>query len=77
VGVGPAVHLAVWAVTPDGNPAGVTVTIPIDLAGPATANRTRPPDQATQDRSGPSATQDDVLLAQQERLASWQVQRAL
>jgi hypothetical protein len=33
----------------------------------ATANRTRPPDQATQDRSGPLATQDHVLLAQQER----------
>ena len=30
----------------------------------ATANRTRPPDQATQDRSGPPATQDHVLLAQ-------------
>ncbi len=33
----------------------------------ATANRIRPPDQATQDRSGPLATQDHVLLAQQER----------
>ncbi len=33
----------------------------------ATANRTRQPDQATQDRSGPPATQDHVLLAQQER----------
>jgi IS605 OrfB family transposase len=30
----------------------------------ATANRTSPPDQATQDRSGPPATQDHVLLAQ-------------
>ena len=30
----------------------------------ATANRTRPPDQATQDRPGPPATQDHVLLAQ-------------
>jgi len=30
----------------------------------ATANRTRPPDQATQDRSGLPATQDHVLLAQ-------------
>ena len=29
----------------------------------ATANRTSPPDQATQDRSGPPATQDHVLLA--------------
>ena len=33
----------------------------------ATANRTRPPDQAAQDRSAPSASQDDVLLAHQER----------
>ena len=30
----------------------------------ATANRTRPPDQATQDRSGPPTRQDHVLLAQ-------------
>jgi len=30
----------------------------------ATADRTRPPDQATQDRPGPSASQDYVLLAQ-------------
>ena len=30
----------------------------------ATADRTRPPDQATQDRPGPPATQDHVLLAQ-------------
>jgi hypothetical protein len=30
----------------------------------ATANRTRPPDQATQDRPGPPATQDHVPLAQ-------------
>jgi hypothetical protein len=30
----------------------------------ATANRTRPPDQATQDRPGPPTTQDHVLLAQ-------------
>jgi len=30
----------------------------------ATARRTRPPDQATQDRSGPPASQDHVLLAQ-------------
>jgi hypothetical protein len=30
-------HLAAWAVTPDGNPAGPPVTIPLDLAGlPAT-----------------------------------------
>ncbi len=33
----------------------------------ATARRTRSPDQATQDRSGPSASQDYVLLAQKER----------
>ena len=26
-------HLAAWAITPDGNPAGPPVTIPIDLAG--------------------------------------------
>ena len=26
-------HLAAWAVTPDGNPAGPPVTIPVDLAG--------------------------------------------
>ena len=26
-------HLAVWAVTPDGNPAGPPVTIPVVLAG--------------------------------------------
>ena len=26
-------HLAAWAVTPDGNPAGPPVTIPLDLAG--------------------------------------------
>jgi len=30
----------------------------------ATAKRTRPPDQAAQDRSGPLASQDHVLLAQ-------------
>ncbi len=30
----------------------------------ATADRTRPPDQATQDRSGPPASQDYLLLAQ-------------
>ena len=30
----------------------------------ATANRTRPPDQATQDRPGPPASQDYLLLAQ-------------
>lgn len=30
----------------------------------ATADRTRPPSQATQDRPGPSASQDHVLLAQ-------------
>jgi len=30
-------HLAAWTVTPDGNPAGPPVTIPLDLAGlPAT-----------------------------------------
>jgi hypothetical protein len=33
----------------------------------AKANRTRPPDQATQHRSGPPASQDHVSLAQQER----------
>jgi hypothetical protein len=33
----------------------------------ATARRTRPPDQAAQDRSGPPASQDHVLRAQQER----------
>jgi hypothetical protein len=33
----------------------------------ATADRTRPPDQATQDRPGPPASQDHVPLAQQER----------
>jgi len=33
----------------------------------ATAGRIRPPDQATQDRPGPPASQDHVLLAQQER----------
>jgi IS605 OrfB family transposase len=37
----------------------------------ATADRTRPPDQATQDRSGAPASQDHVLLAQKERLP-WQ-----
>ena len=26
-------HLAVWALTPDGNPAGPPVTIPVDLSG--------------------------------------------
>jgi IS605 OrfB family transposase len=35
----------------------------------ATAGRTHPPDQATQDRSGPPASRDYVLLAQQERSA--------
>jgi hypothetical protein len=33
----------------------------------ATATRTRPPDQAAQDRPGPPASQDHHLLAQQER----------
>jgi hypothetical protein len=33
----------------------------------ATAQRPRPPDQATHDRSGPPASQDQLLLAQQER----------
>jgi len=33
----------------------------------ATAARIRPPDQATQDRPGPPASQDHLLLAQQER----------
>jgi hypothetical protein len=33
----------------------------------ATATRTRPPDQAAQHRPGPPASQDHVLLAQQER----------
>ncbi len=32
-------HLAAWAVTPDGNPAGPPVTIPIDLAGLPSATR--------------------------------------
>jgi len=32
-------HLAAWAVTPDGNPAGPPVTIPIDLAGLPAATR--------------------------------------
>ena len=34
----------------------------------ATAARTRPPDQAAQDRPGPPASQDHLLLVQQERL---------
>jgi IS605 OrfB family transposase len=33
----------------------------------ATATRTRPPDQAAQDRPGPPASQDHLQLAQQER----------
>ncbi len=33
----------------------------------ATATRTRPPDQAAQDRPGPPASQDYLLLVQQER----------
>jgi hypothetical protein len=33
----------------------------------ATADRIHPPDQATQDRPGPPASKDHVLLAQQER----------
>ena len=33
----------------------------------ATATRTRPPDQAAQDRPGPPASQDHLLLVQQER----------
>jgi IS605 OrfB family transposase len=37
----------------------------------ATARRTRPPDQAAQDRPGPPASQDDLLLAQQERFGRW------
>ena len=32
-------HLAAWAVTPDGNPSGPPVTIPIDLAGLPSATR--------------------------------------
>ena len=32
-------HLAAWAVTPDGNPAGPPVTIPVDLAGLPAATR--------------------------------------
>jgi IS605 OrfB family transposase len=32
-------HLAAWAVTPDGNPAGPPVTIPVDLAGLPSATR--------------------------------------
>jgi hypothetical protein len=36
----------------------------------ASADRPRPPDQATQDRPGPPASQDHVLLAQQERCLS-------
>lgn len=35
----------------------------------ATARRTRPPDQAAQDRPGPPASQDYLLLVQQERFA--------
>jgi len=122
-------HLAVWAVTPDGNPAGLPVTVSLALSGlpasqrdgrlraaisavtglarkrgcraiviedldfadareqgrerhgrprqahrqphprrkTATATRTRPPDQAAQDRPGPPASQDHLLLVQQER----------
>ena len=33
----------------------------------ATARRTRPPDQAAQDRPGPPTSQDHLLLVQQER----------
>jgi hypothetical protein len=32
-------HLAAWAITPDGNPAGPPVTIPVDLAGLPSATR--------------------------------------
>ena len=32
-------HLAAWAITPDGNPAGPPVTIPLDLAGLPAATR--------------------------------------
>ena len=32
-------HLAAWAVTPDGNPAGPPVTIPVYLAGLPAASR--------------------------------------
>ena len=43
----------------------------------ATAKRTRPPDQAAQDRSGPLASQDHVLLAHQERLMDNQDRRSI
>ena len=36
----------------------------------ATARRTRPPDQAAQDRPGPPTSQDHLLLAQQERFTA-------
>ena len=36
----------------------------------ATAQRPHPPDQATHDRSGPPASQDQLLLAQQKRSSS-------
>jgi hypothetical protein len=32
-------HLAAWAITPDGNPAGPPVTIPVDLAGLPSSQR--------------------------------------
>ena len=32
-------HLAAWAITPDGNPAGPPMTIPVDLAGLPSATR--------------------------------------
>ena len=55
-------HLAAWAVTPDGNPAGPPVTVPVDLAGlpaasvtggsapPSLADQARPPARLPGDR---------------------------
>jgi IS605 OrfB family transposase len=43
---------------------------PLQWRKTASANRTRPPDQATQDRSGPPARQDHVPLADQERFTT-------
>ena len=50
-------HLAAWAVTPDGNPAGPPVTIPVDLAGlPASpARRAAPRRHQLPDLSRPPA----------------------
>jgi hypothetical protein len=94
-------HLAAWVITPDGNPAGPPLTIPLQLDGLPTSQRdgrlraaisqllrtarengcaavavedlnftdarARPPDQATQDRSGPPAEQQPRLLSVEER----------